>query len=379
MRRFGVATWALMGLVWPLSAQETVEFSGHTWTVTAPDARVEQYLGREALRLRNGGVFLTDLAFGDGVVEYDVATTGHRSFVGAALRVRQGERVTYEEFYLRPHQSGRFDALQYTPNFGGLTAWQLYPEYNRPVDIPRDRWIHVRLVVSGTKLTAFIDNAEEPAMVVEDLRLGTEPGGVGLYSNFPEAGTLDLHPTAFSNFKLTPADRDPESSEAVSDPSPLPLGVIQAWAVSEAVPADGSPVLALDRGALDALTWDVLRTDRAGRVNIAEYRAFPPEARQGRVYARVLLHSDAPRTVKLNFGFSDQGSVFLNGELRFTGNNTYRSRSLRYLGVMTLDNDALYLPLVEGENELVVAVTEAFGGWGLVAKLGDAEGVRISW
>jgi hypothetical protein len=134
----------------------------------------------------------------------------------------------------------------------------------------------------------------------------------------------------------------------------------------------------LDREALDELAWDELRTDRAGRINVAEYRAFPPEARQGRVYARVLLHSDAPRTVKLNFGFSDQGSVFLNGELRFTGNNTYRSRSLRYLGVMTLDNDALYLPLLEGENELVVAVTEAFGGWGLVAKLGDAEGVRIS-
>jgi hypothetical protein len=379
MRRFGVATWALMVLVVPLSAQQTVQFSGHTWTVTAPDARVEPYLGREALRLRNGGVFLTDVAFGDGVVEYDVATTGHRSFVGAALRLRQGERVTYEEFYLRPHQSGRFDALQYTPNFGGLTAWQLYPEYNRPVQIPRDRWIHVRLVVSGTKLTAFIDDSDEPAMVVEDLRLGPEPGGVGLYSNFPEAGTLDLYPTAFSNFELKPAVEDPESPQAVSDPPSAPPGVIEAWAVSEAIPGDGAPVLVLDREALDALNWDVLPTDPVGRINIAEYRAFPPQARQGRVFARVLLHSDAPRTVKLNFGFSDRGSVFLNGELRFTGNNTYRSRSLRYLGAMTLDNDALYLPLLEGENELVVAVTEAFGGWGLVAKLGDAEGVRVSW
>ena len=66
MRRFGVATWAFVVLVGPLGAQQTVEFSGLTWTVTAPDAQVEEYLGREALRLRNGGVFLTDVAFGDG-------------------------------------------------------------------------------------------------------------------------------------------------------------------------------------------------------------------------------------------------------------------------------------------------------------------------
>ena len=156
MRRLGVATWALVGLVVPLNAQQTIEFSGHTWMLTAPDARVEEYLGREALRLRNGGAFLLDEEFGDGVVEYDVATTGHRSFVGAAIRLRQGERVTYEEFYLRPHQSGRFDATQYTPNYGGLTAWQLYPEYNAPTEVPPNRWVHVKLVVSGTRLTAFL-------------------------------------------------------------------------------------------------------------------------------------------------------------------------------------------------------------------------------
>ncbi len=31
--------------------------------------------------------------------------------------------------------------------------------------------------------------------------------------------------------------------------------------------------------------------------------------------------------------------------------------------------DTLYLPLVAGENELVVAVSEDFGGWGIQAKL----------
>jgi hypothetical protein len=81
--------------------------------------------------------------------------------------------------------------------------------------------------------------------------------------------------------------------------------------------------------------------------------------------------------VPLGFGFSDRGSIFLNGVLLFTADNTYRSRSGRYLGVMTVTNDHVYLPLEAGTNELVVAVTEAFGGWGLVARIGDPEGTRI--
>jgi hypothetical protein len=50
------------------------------------------------------------------------------------------------------------------------------------------------------------------------------------------------------------------------------------------------------------------------------------------------------------------------------------SRSLRYLGVMTLDNDALRIRLEKGDNELLFAVTEAFGGWGLNARLDGVEG-----
>lgn len=54
-----------------------------------------------------------------------------------------------------------------------------------------------------------------------------------------------------------------------------------------------------------------------------------------------------------------------------------RSRSLRYLGAMTLNNDAIYLNLREGENELVFVMSEAFRGWGLTARLRDTEGATV--
>jgi len=360
----------------PCAAQQTLEFSGGTWTATASDAVVEEYLGREALRLRNGAAILTGVEFRNGVIEYDAATTGHRSFVGVAFRLRQAPRFEYEHFYLRPHQSGRFDATQYTPEIDGIAAWQLYPDYNAPVDIPSGEWIHVRLVVSGRHMETWVGDGTEPVQVVEDLRLDAGPGAVALTSNFPEAGSLDIHPTAYSNFRITPTANPAITTESPrTEPSP---GIITAWALSQAVPGEAGHVTEWDAATLAALSWEVVPTDPAGRVNVAQYRSFPQGARQGRVYARVQLHADAPKEVSMGFGFSDRGSVFLNGRLLFTADNTYLSRSGRYLGVMTVDNDTLYLPLAAGDNELVFAVTEAFGGWGFVARLGDTEGIRVA-
>jgi len=360
----------------PAMAQYELTFSGRAWSTSASDAVVEEYLGREALRMRNGAVVLSGVDFENGVIEYDVATTGHRSFVGVAFRLRQTPRVEYEHFYVRPHQAGRFDATQYTPEINGVAAWQLYPEYNAPVDVPTGEWIHVRIVVSGHRMEAWVGDADEPVQVVEDLRLDVGPGAVALTSNFPEAGSLDIHPTAYSNFQITPSE-----SPAVADEAPRTdpgSGLITAWDLSESVPGQAGHVTELDSRALAALSWDVVPTDAAGRVNVAQYRAFPQEAGQGRVFARVRIHADRARDVPMGFGFSDRGSVFLNGRLLFTADNTYMSRSGRYLGVMTSDNDVLHLPLAAGDNELVFAVTEAFGGWGFVARLADTDGIRVT-
>ena len=46
------------------------------------------------------------------------------------------------------------------------------------------------------------------------------------------------------------------------------------------------------------------------------------------------------------------------------------TRDYRFLGSIGYW-DRLYLPLVPGENELVLAVSENFGGWGLQARLAE--------
>ena len=43
----------------------------------------------------------------------------------------------------------------------------------------------------------------------------------------------------------------------------------------------------------------------------------------------------------------------------------------RDMAMIVVTVDHVYLPLDEGENELLVAVSEDFGGWGVQARLAD--------
>lgn len=358
-----------------LSAQEQIEFSGHTWT-TAGTVQLEEYLGRPAIRMRGGRVLLNDVDFVNGTIEFDIAVSGYRSFVGTQFR--HNESGTQSEFfYLRPHQSGRFDALQYTPIENGNSAWQLFPEYNAETIIPADEWIRVRLEVAGSELTAYVGDGAEPALAA---RLATDrtSGAISLISGVPGGSSgitapPDILTTAYSNFRVT-SSNDPVA--AVEYPS-LDDRFFSTWMVSPAVagPEEAPTTLSADLVPIDG--WVSAAPDHTGRLNLSRYRAFPENANRAMVLARSAFTSERAQVKRLGIGFSDVGSVFLNGHLVYNANNAYLTRSERYLGVMTVDNDMISLSLKEGRNEVVVAVIENFGGWGLVAKWEDLDGLKM--
>lgn len=371
-RMTGLGTLLLLALPATAGAQDRVDFAGYTWSVRGEPVTVENYMGQEAVRLRSAALVLPDLDFENGTIEFDVATTGHRSFVAVAFRIEgPGD---YEHLYLRPHNSGRFDAVQYAPVDNGLSAWQLYPEYNAALDIPTDRWLRVKLVISSSELKVYFDDAGDPALVVDDLKRGRSHGGVELRSSFPNGEPADLYPTAFSNLTIRP-DRSPSVFKLTSRSAPPEF--VGRWAISPAFPAPEGTIEEIPGGMLEADGWTTALSERSGLVNLARYAGIPAGADRGTVLARVIIDSDREQVKKLNFGFSDRVSIFLNGQIIFSGDDTYRSRSRRYLGAVTIDNDAVYLALQQGENELVVAVTEAFGGWGLVARFEDLDGIRV--
>ena len=56
----------------------------------------------------------------------------------------------------------------------------------------------------------------------------------------------------------------------------------------------------------------------------------------------------------MSFGYSDEPTVFLNSEPVFTGKSSFRFRDPGFLGIMNVENDAVYLDLKKGRNEIIL-------------------------
>jgi hypothetical protein len=109
-------------------------------------------------------------------------------------------------------------------------------------------------------------------------------------------------------------------------------------------------------------------------VNIAQYRhgaRTPSSAPSSRdlVFARTVVSSPRSQRMKLVFTYSDDVHVFVNGRLLFEGDSAFARRDPSSLGIASLGPDAVYVDLHPGANEIVLAVSEKFGGWGFAARL----------
>lgn len=119
-------------------------------------------------------------------------------------------------------------------------------------------------------------------------------------------------------------------------------------------------------------TWTEAGTDTRGIVNLARHAVRTPE--RNTVLAAVTLRSERDQTVPVRIGFSDRVRVFLDGRQLYAGADGFATRDYRFLGTIGL-HDTLFLPLRRGDNELVMAVSETFGGWGVTLAVPEGSGV----
>src|SRR5258707_1603037 len=99
-----------------------------------------------------------------------------------------------------------------------------------------------------------------------------------------------------------------------------------------------------------------------------------PEKGMRVVIARATVVSDRDQLKKLNVGYSDDVSVFLNDKILYRGRSAQRFRDPGFLGIVNPENDAVYLPLKKGRNELMLAVSELIGGWGVICRFDNTDG-----
>src|SRR3984893_14323537 len=206
-----VMTVALLAV--PLAAQSVDRLTAKNASIDQPNYKARsaiQVIAKPEAANATSYALVKDVSFRDGVIEVDVAgqpATGAfaaaRGFIGIAFRVQGDGR--YEYIYLRP-TNGRADdqirrnhSTQYSsyPDFDFARSRQEAPEkYESYVDLQPGVWTTYKIEVEGRKARLYVHGAEQPCLIVNDLKLDPQDGGVALWVG---PGTEGY----FSNLKIT--------------------------------------------------------------------------------------------------------------------------------------------------------------------------------
>ncbi|MBZ5727954.1 MAG: DUF1080 domain-containing protein [Acidobacteriia bacterium] len=342
------------------------------------NARKAEYQGRQCLLIDGGAAVLNDFEMRDAVIDVDAATSASRGFFGFQFRIAN-DGANFEEVYLRQHKSGYPDAMQYTPVLNTGRNWQIYngPGFTGAVDIPKDVWFHLRLEVAGAQARLYVKDMDKPALVMNDLKSGVQKGQVALY--------VLTGATYFSNFQIKAT---PDASWERHLP-PMPANTLTRWSLSPSYDALARNLeRPLPASEAAAIRWQDVEAEPPGFVVINRFRESPhprvtfandfskhlePQPGMKVVYARTSIDSDRDQVKKLYIGYSDDVSLFLNGKILYRGRSAQNFRDPGFLGIVNPENDAVYLPLKKGRNELMLAVSELGGGWGFICRLADVE------
>jgi hypothetical protein len=206
--------YLLAFLVVHVTAQSVDRLAGKNVSIAKTN-----YQGRSAIQVlatkgaanASSYAVVKDSSFRDGAIEVDLAGQpaegageGARGFIGIAFRLQSDG--SYEYIYLRP-TNGRADdqvrrnhSTQYSsyPNFDFARSRQEAPEkYESYVDLQPGVWTKFRIEVEGRKARLYVHGAEQPCLIINDLKLEPREGGVGLWVG---PGTEGY----FSNLKITP-------------------------------------------------------------------------------------------------------------------------------------------------------------------------------
>jgi len=137
----------------------------------------------------DGLAWLTGVHFSEGTIELEIKGKDVRgqSFVGVAFHGQ--ERNNYDAVYFRPfnfrNESKKKNAMQYISM--PIRDWsylrkkhpEKYEAEISPAPVAED-WVKLKLIIKGKELSAFVNDADEPALTVELLN-EKGSGKVGLW------------------------------------------------------------------------------------------------------------------------------------------------------------------------------------------------------
>jgi hypothetical protein len=164
------------------------------------------YQGRASVRVTDAGpdglddasrlAIVPGSSFQDGTIEVDLsgdtapdARPELRGFVGIAFRVTP-DRSHFECFYVRPKNGRSEDQLQRNHSVQYISIpgfpWQKLRsespgKYESYVDLVPGQWTPVKIQVTGSHGRLYVNGAEQPALIVNDLKQPVVNGAIALW------------------------------------------------------------------------------------------------------------------------------------------------------------------------------------------------------
>lgn len=351
----------------PNSQEVRVAMTAGSWEFPAGSAEFITHNNVQALKIVNGSerIKLKDLVFSDGTIEFDIDQP-EEPFAGIFFRAADNNEAEY--FYLRVARAGNpqiMDAVQYAAFNKGVNLWDLLDHFQGPAKFTKSGWNHIKLVVSGKQMLVYV-NDTIPTLEVPYLEGNFDRGGIafngkGIIANVTiKHGATEGLP-ARAGFDPTHHDPRYLRTWQVTDPQPLPKG-------RELTDLDFPKA---------GTTWRKLNAERRGLVNLT--RLHGVDARRF-VWLRATVTSTTDKEREMQLGFSDEVWVFLNRQIIYVDKNIYTSAAMRKSpdGRISLENSSFNIPLRKGDNELLIGVANDFFGWGIVARLDNAEGITVT-
>jgi hypothetical protein len=168
-------------------------------------ADIVTYHGRVAVHIANTGALDSDYgeglaivrgtSFQDGSIEVNLsgdtapdARPGFRGFVGIAFRVIN--RSHFECFYIRPKNGRSTDQVQRNHSTQYISIpgfpWDVLRgetpgKYESYVDLVPGQWTKLKIEVKGKIARLYVNEAEQAALIVNDLKQPSSNGGVALW------------------------------------------------------------------------------------------------------------------------------------------------------------------------------------------------------
>lgn len=273
--------------------------------------------------------------------------------------------------YFRPHSSDQWDAVQYQPILNNQSTWQLYADGNATATLPAARWFPVRIEVEGQRASVYVGDGADAVMEIPRLESPSTRGGIRFSAGFRDQPPDDVDAARIRDLVVTHATASSEMQGSRENAAP---GFLHNWRVTEPFVLDSVNPHALP---VSPGKWEALTADPSGLVNIS--RRFALDGERRTIFAAVTLRVDAAQLIRLALDYSDDVTVFLNGQPIYASTNAWQSHHPLFLGSLNKEEPphSVFLPLQAGSNELTLRVSDRAFGWGFIARLIDADDVEV--